>query len=385
MTLLTRKILQDLASQFLFSLLSLVAILLLGNVIRSVLKVSDLGITLPFVAELLKYMTPYSVAVAFAPACLMSGLITYGRMAAERETEIVQCSGISLARLIVPIVPVAVAASAASIWLQSEVTTWSAKERRKLFAVARLEHLPMLASHAARQLAEIVPSLRIDFATREGEDFFGVKIWRLREDGIPDTITASRARFTLERAQRKMDIILYHGFAEMGRQRPGDLSRFDKMQFEKYTLSASLPPDWRERAVSRREKYLTLSELASQVEESSAPEGTSSPADASADEAALEARKLELAASVEIHRKLAWGVCSGVFLLFGMALGISMRPKRTQTALPIVILVFTSYYVLMVGIQAAAKALGVLAPAWMWLPNVCVLLLAAGFSRSPKN
>lgn len=379
--ILTRRVLLDLVKNLALSLVALVVLLLLGNVIRWGLKVADGGISFPFLARLTTTLAPYSLSIALAPACLMAGLLTFGRMAAEGETEALMCSGVPLARLLRPLGPLALLASVLSVFLQSEAVTWAANERRMLIASARIEQLPLLVGPASRKLAEIVPALRIDFTSREGDTLYGVKILRLREGGTPDLILAARARYELNRADRRMDLFLDDGVVEMGQALPAEESRYDRMAFGSYTLTATLPPDWRARSAGRREKYMSLLELEAAKEEAAQAE---EEAGGGVGPASDEAEAHESAIEFEIQRKLAWGAASGVFLLFGAVLGLRARPRRAQAALPLVVLVFTSYYLFMVSVQGASDSLGAYAPAAVWTPDASVLALAGWlWARKP--
>jgi len=261
MRTVTLKTLTDLAKNFVSCLVALLALLLLGNVVGTVVKVADPEIAHAIMGQPIWTLLPYSLSIAWAPACLGSGLMTFGRMAADGEVEAVQYCGVPRRRLVLPAVPVAVILSVCACWLQSEARSWATRERRKAISTARVQHLPLLVSHGQRALAEMVPGLRIDYVSREGSTFYGLHLWRLRREGIPDCLTAARATFTFDLEGRKVTFDLEEGVIEVGTSRPGPGRRFDRIQFKHYALTVRLPEHWRELVSRLTHKDTSLLQL----------------------------------------------------------------------------------------------------------------------------
>src|SRR5882762_10711025 len=106
-----------------------VALLTFALVTARLLKLTEMvvnhGVTLGDVASLIGYIMPAFLELTFPMAVLLGVLMGFGRMSGDRELIAARACGVSLYRLTVPVLGVALAVYALSSWLAFSVRPWA--------------------------------------------------------------------------------------------------------------------------------------------------------------------------------------------------------------------------------------------------------------------
>jgi lipopolysaccharide export LptBFGC system permease protein LptF len=378
--ILTRKILTDLLLNFLWVLLVLLSFLLLGNFVRMALKMPDFGMGMVVLGgRMVWVLLPYSLSVAWAPACLAAGLVTFGGMSSEGELETAVCSGLSRVSLISPAFPLAVLASLGGFYLHTEARPWARKERNKLVRMAEIQLLPLMAESDQRKLTELVPGLRIDLSAISGNRFFAPRIWRLR-NGQPDTITARSGSFQLDKEKGQLRLVFEDGALTIGKSRQP--STYERVLFEEFTMTASMGAGWKDRALlAVRPKDMSVEDLKAEIQER---ESASSmiTGDTKVSKTAQREKNLLVNYRFVVHNKYALGISGGLFLLLGVGLGFVTERNHSSPAMLQVGLTFACYHGLMLWFHLGVGTYGAAAPYVVWIPNgLIVIVIALLFSR----
>ncbi|MDR1509645.1 MAG: LptF/LptG family permease [Synergistaceae bacterium] len=103
--ILDRFILGQMASPFLFGIMSFTVILVAGNLL---FRLADLviqrGVSMPLVLRLFVYSLPGVVAMTIPMSCLLAALLGFGNMSANSELVALKSAGISFGRIVRPLV-----------------------------------------------------------------------------------------------------------------------------------------------------------------------------------------------------------------------------------------------------------------------------------------
>ncbi|PIE55064.1 MAG: LPS export ABC transporter permease LptG [Dethiosulfovibrio peptidovorans] len=102
--ILDRFILRELGGAFLFGVLTFTVILVAGDLLFKVAEmVVERGISLLTVSKLFLYKLPAVVVLTLPMSCLLSTLLTFGRLSVNSEVVALKASGISFQRIAVPV------------------------------------------------------------------------------------------------------------------------------------------------------------------------------------------------------------------------------------------------------------------------------------------
>jgi lipopolysaccharide export system permease protein len=116
-----RYILRDTAIHSVLALGAISLLLLVGNALRLLEDLVEAGIGLSGLGALLLAILPSYFSYAIPTALVFGVLVTFGRMSADGEVIALRASGISVRRMLVPVLALATGAALTSAWLLAEV------------------------------------------------------------------------------------------------------------------------------------------------------------------------------------------------------------------------------------------------------------------------
>src|SRR6056297_2860981 len=123
--ILDKYIIKEIALPFLASVI-IITIILLGNFL---FQLTDLiivkDVPIPLVLELLLYNLPDIIVRTFPIAVLFSTMTGIGRLNRENEITAFRMGGISLYRLIIPVLIIGILVSGLTLFFNEEIVPWS--------------------------------------------------------------------------------------------------------------------------------------------------------------------------------------------------------------------------------------------------------------------
>src|SRR3989338_6131284 len=134
MRILRKYILKELAGPFFFSFVIFTFAMLTGNLIKLADLVINKGVDFLSICKLFFYMLPWLFTFTVPMAVLSATLLTFGRLSADNEITAMRASGISLYRLVFPLVIVGLIISLISYELNDWILPRLRYESRKLIA-----------------------------------------------------------------------------------------------------------------------------------------------------------------------------------------------------------------------------------------------------------
>jgi LPS export ABC transporter permease LptG/LPS export ABC transporter permease LptF len=336
---LDRYVIRETLLPFLLALLVFTFILQIPPVMEVAEKLIAKGVDWPTIGRIMATLLPQALGVTIPMSVLVGLLVALGRLSGDRETVAIQACGVSIYRLVVPVGMVSIGAWAATSW----VMIWALPNANQTYREIVYSIVAARAENEVkpRVFFEDFPNLvlYVRDLPSDGRGWADVFLADTRKPREPEIFVARRGHLLLDRAQRRVDLVLLDGTRH--RSPPGDPEQYEVQRFQ--TMTLGLDPDavFPRAGLQRGENEMTLAELRAEIrrrEES----GTSPHRPIMA-----------------IHKKFSIPVACLVFGLLGLGLGATSRKDGRQ---------YTA--------EALAKARWIPAELAMWVPNL--ILGAAG-------
>ena len=359
--IIDRYILRETLPLVFLSLLVFTFLLLIPPIMDVAQELFAKGVDGWTIAELLLLLVPQGLGITIPMAVLIGLLMGLGRMSGDREIVVMQACGVSITRLLRPVVALAVVAAAATCYTLVMVLPDANQRFRDIVfetVAAGTEN-----DVKARVFYEGLPrmALYVDEVDLLGTGWSGVFLADTRDAEAPQTYIADDGRIVLDPARRQVDIVLTSGAAhDVDRAEPSTyhVNRFDEivlgLEFDEVFPDSVLPPG---------ENEMTIAELRAHTAE-------------------LESRELPAHNPImAIHQRFSLPVACLVFAFISLPLGVSTRRDGKLASFALGIGVIFAYYILMFGAMGLARS-ALVSPHWaLWICNIVlggtgVLLLA---------
>src|SRR5512145_324987 len=118
--ILWRYILRDMLVHVALGLGAIALLLVVGNALRFLQDLVDTGVALSGLGALLWAILPSYFSYAIPTALVFGVLVTFGRMSSDGEIVALRASGISVRRLLPPVLALGLAGALACAWLLAE-------------------------------------------------------------------------------------------------------------------------------------------------------------------------------------------------------------------------------------------------------------------------
>src|SRR3982750_2181374 len=118
MKLINRAISRELIVNVLFAIVVLSLVLVVGNIFRKLLPLLvNHDVPVEYLLTFIAYVLPFSLIFTIPWGLLTAILLVFGRLSAENELIALRANGVSIARICLPLVAIALICTAASLWL----------------------------------------------------------------------------------------------------------------------------------------------------------------------------------------------------------------------------------------------------------------------------
>jgi lipopolysaccharide export system permease protein len=216
MRILTRYLLRAHIGPFLFALFALTGILFVNTVARRFQDLAGKGLPLSVVLEVFYLSLPHILALTLPMAVLVAALYAFSQMAADNEITALKASGVSLIRMMLPLVFASVLFTGFMLWFNDSVLPDTNHRLKNLVS-------DVSAKTPTLQLTEQVvnPIRTHDFRTRywlragriddQTQRLYDVVIYDMSNSRKARTIYADSGRMFLNAAQTDMRLTLFDG------------------------------------------------------------------------------------------------------------------------------------------------------------------------------
>jgi lipopolysaccharide export system permease protein len=422
MRILSRYVLRQHVAPFMFALTALTLLMLLDQVAKQFHRLVGKGLGARVIAEVFLYSIPFMVAVIVPMAVLVAVLYAFNRLAADNEISAMKASGVSLARLTIPVIVSATFIGAGLVWFNDNVLPEANHRLASLRAsITRKEPTFALQERELNEVLErrlFIQAAHIDNASSRLDN---VTIWDERDAERSRTIYADSGIMAFNAAMTDLYLTLYDGKIEETRPeapeairevwfatnyvRIAEVGNELNLELGKFRSDRELPIDsMRSRVIQAREETerlerssralavgATVRRLGSLIPEDRAapPSDTTSaeyrawetgwgleaPSSASNSFRAssiqyLRSREEANRFQVEIWKKFTIPAACIVFVLIGAPIGVRFKRGGVGLVVGVSLAVFCLYYVALIGGEKLADR-QLMSPALaMWSPNI---------------
>jgi lipopolysaccharide export system permease protein len=232
MRILTRYLLRAHIGPFIFALSILTGLLFVNTVARRFPSLAGKGLPTTVLLKVMALSLPHIVALTLPMAVLVAVLYAYSQMTADNEVTALKASGVSLLRMLVPLLVAATLMSAVMVWFNDRVLPETNHRLAELMMDINSKS-PTLMMKDRGVLNEIptvdytmhywLKANRIDPATNKLTD---VVIYDVSNPDISQTMVADSGRMIFNRDRTNLFLTLYDGRADqIKRQTPKDIER----------------------------------------------------------------------------------------------------------------------------------------------------------------
>ena len=210
MRTIDRYLIREAIPPFLLALLIFTFLLEIPPIMDHAERLIAKGVPWPTVGRILLTLIPSGLGVAIPMALLVGLLIAFGRLSSDRETVAFLACGVSLYRLLRPVLLLSFAALGATLWvLIVEIPDANQTFREITWGIvaARAEH-----DVRPRVFFEDFPG-RVIYVQEAGPEPGWRKVFLAdtSDPSKPVVFMADRGRLVLDRAARRVDLVLEGG------------------------------------------------------------------------------------------------------------------------------------------------------------------------------
>ena len=349
--IIDRYILREIIPPFMLGLLVFTFLLMIPPIMEVAEELIAKGVDSVTIMRLMVTLIPQGLGLTIPIALLLGVLMGLGRLSSDREWVAIQACGVSLYRMLYPVVLLAVLASLATAYILIVALPDANQAYREIT-------FRVLANRAE---GEVKPRVFDEYFSRvvlyvrevstSGGGWSEVFLADLRDSNQPDVYVAERGQILLDREARRVEIVLTGGTGHV--VDPSQPDTYEVHDFEEMVLQVDADSVFPRSGPQRGMRELPIAQLREE-------------ADRMANAGVSPHRPI-----MEIHRKFSIPVACLIFALIGLALGVTSRKDGKLASFALGIGVVFAYYVLMYGGgEAMAKAAVVSPHLAMWIPNI---------------
>jgi len=353
-------VLGEVFSNFWMTLCFLTFILLVGDLFSKMIDlIINHGVDITRMVQIFILSIPFLATFTIPMAALVAVLLAFGRLSADHETTALRASGVSLGRIVTPILLIAAVMSLLAFYLNDQIASKSHYRVRQISSEIGLKTPTALLEEGVfiKRFKDIVIFIhRID-----GNKLKQVRIYQPQENGPTRTIIAEEGEIVPIPDQNIIKLKLINGISD--EPDTNNPERFYKLKFGTYYLPLDISNFKYKNILEKKRKELTTGELWRHYKQLKA-EGF-------VDNYALTA----------INNKIAISLSPFVLVLLSIPLGIRAHRREKSFGFAIALLLGTLYWALSIGASSLAK-MGTMPPvAIMHIPNLLFLLTGAFMLR----
>lgn len=354
MKILRNYILREITGPFVISLVVLTSIMLLGNLVKMVNLVINKGVDITLVFKSFLYLIPFLFAYTIPIACLSAVLLTFSRLSSDNEIVAIRSSGISIFKLIFPLIILGVIISLVLVILNDRIIPYSHYASRKTIKQIGLKN-PAAVLEAGTFIDSFQGSIIFIYRI-EGNKLYQVRIYQPQgEDKPTRTIVAKSGEFVAYPEENKIKLKLMDGTSDEADIKNPEI--FYKLNFKTYFMTLDLAKA-EAGDVKKKPKDMTLKEIEDEIK--------------NLKELSIDTTPLV----TEYHKKIALSFSPLIFVLLGFPIGIMVHRRAKSANFALAFLIVAIYYLLLIGFEALSRQ-GMLDPSIaMWSPNMILGLIA---------
>lgn len=347
MRIIRRYILMELAGPFIFAFVITTFAFMAGNMIKLADLVVNKGVDFLSVCKLFCYMLPWLFTFTVPISVLTATLLTFGRLSSDNEIIAMRASGISIYKLVMPLIMVGLVISLISYELNDWILPRLRFETRKL--VAQIGAKNPAAYLEAGTFIKAFKGYIVFIYGIDKNKLTNIRIYQPQEGRPTRTIIAQKGEINYIKDRDAIKLKLINGTVD--EPNPKDPNNFYKLNFKTYIMMLDLK-EGRDLKFEKKKSDMSIDELNSEIKTLKAEGVNATPL------------------LIEVHKKISYSFSSLIFILIGIPLALMARRGEKSIGFVLSVFVIAAFYLLQLGGEALAIK-GILFPALgMWLPNI---------------
>ena len=357
--LLNTYLINQVLAPFYASLIILTSILFLSRLIPILDIILGYNIGLVDFFRLYAYFTPQLMLFALPMSGMMGVILGTTALNNENELMVLKTSGISLYRMLPPIILVAL--SAAVLTGLFSIYLLPAGKKAKVEIAFQLVKEKIERSIPEKRFSESLGDIVLyaDSIDQKTRAWKGVYISDMKDPRHPITIISESGIISADSTRGTLSISLQNGVLNRT-----SADAVQTINFKGYDMNLPLETPTSNPLAKVDETTMLQSELL--------------------EEADRKGRNSREAATylIEFHKRLALPVSCFILTLLGFPLGFLSGPRHKTIGIPLGLAIFVLYYVLFTGSKIISESMLLPAGIAIWLPNLLFLILTMLFIKS---
>ena len=227
MRIISKYVLKEHVGPLVFALSALTSLLLLNYVAKQFDKLVGKGLGWEVIAEFFLLSIPFTVAMTLPMAVLVSTLYAFSRLAAENEITALKASGVSMARVMTPVLIGATFLAGLMIWFNDQILPRS-NHRLSVLQQDIARKKPTFALRE-RVFNEVAPGrfyLQANHVDQSSGTMREITIHDMTNPAASRTIHADSGMMAMSKGQIDLILTLYDGYLqEIPKREPGQFQR----------------------------------------------------------------------------------------------------------------------------------------------------------------
>jgi lipopolysaccharide export system permease protein len=344
---------------FYASLIILTGILFLSRIIPILGIILDYGIGMIDFLLLFIYFTPKLLLFALPMASMMGVIIGTTRLTNDNETMVLKSSGISLYKMLPPIIVIALFMALITGYFSIHLIPAGNQAKAQLLFQLVKDRVDrsLHEKKFSESLGDMV--LYTDKKNPATQQWEGIYVSDMRDRQNPVTIIAKTGTITTDINKGSLALLLNEGSLHRNRDNINQT-----IDFKHYLLDVPVEAPKKNPLAKAGRSNMNQAQL---LQESNKLGRDTKPG------AAL---------LIEFHKRLALPVSCFILTILGFPLGLLAGPRQRAIGIPLGLLIFILFYALLTAGQSFSEALVLPVGPAMWMPNVVFFLFTLAFIRS---
>ncbi|MDF2374609.1 MAG: LptF/LptG family permease [Verrucomicrobiales bacterium] len=366
MRLLDRYIARQVFISAMFAVAVIIIILVLGNVFKEILRelAKRPDLSLGFIFKFIALIIPVSLSLAIPFSFLTAILLTFGRLSADSEFVSMRMAGLSMTRICLPVLGLALFFTSICAWVNLSVTPWAKTEmegmKDSLFNYMKKE--PMLLFPNQQVMSELDDHL-VYAKKKDGmlKEFQMVKM----ENNMPQAIAiAKEASVAVELDKADPELLLeMREVSLMVQGEDGNFMQSSQPVFMEEAIAGVSVGKLQRKGVEDKPSNISLRRIIGKA------------TDPDLDPATRTVYRTELS------MRMAFSVSCITFGLIGVPLGITAQRRESTAGFVMSMTIAVSYYVMLTLAQIVQREENLYPHILVWIPNLLFFVLGVYLFR----
>ena len=341
------------------AILVLSLVLVVGNIFRKLLPLLvNHDVPLEYLLTFIAYVLPFSLIFTIPWGLLTAILLVFGRLSADNELIALRSNGVSVTRVCLPLLVLAIIFTAICLWLNVDVAPAAQEKLRStIFDLATRNPIALFGND---QVIDQFPGRRIYVGKKEGNELENILVFQMDEHSLPMRVTFARSgKLEADLPNKRILMHLYSArYEERDEKDPYDLRKIhDGISMTEGTLPISLEELYEREKKRPSRSALSLEQLLDQLNTGN--------------------RRERSATRTEINKRFSFPFSCMAFALIGVPLGITTHRRETSVGFAMGLIVAVFYFLFVIIADTLRGNAKVHPELLVWFPNVLFLGIGA--------